>query len=156
MQARVEMRVLGTRVRRLAGCHAGRGCTPLALRVVRHDGEEFLLIDLAILVEVEFVNHCLPRGQPTRLVLMRDYTASGEQLQVPGGGYSCGANVVGEWVGSTHNSSSSSLSPISFATRRRFRKLIFPVLSSSKSWNALRISSIGSRARIRSLTSVSG
>lgn len=38
------------------------------------------------------------------------------------------------------------------ATRRRFRRLILPVLSSSNSWNARRISSIGSRARILSLT----
>ena len=52
----------------------------------------------------------------------------------------------------THSSSSSNRSPISFATLRKFRKLIFPVLSSSKRWNARRISSIGSRASMRSLT----
>lgn len=52
----------------------------------------------------------------------------------------------------THSSSSSSRSPISFATRRRFRNEILPVLSSSNSWNARRISSIGSLANMRSLT----
>jgi hypothetical protein len=54
-----------------------------------------------------------------------------------------------------YSSSSSSRSPISLATRRRLRMEILPVLSSSKSWNARRISSIGSRARIRSLTAIS-
>lgn len=72
----------------------------------------------------------------------------------------CQMTIRVEWLrsyeaitkGKTYSSSSSSLSPISFATRRRFRRVILPVLSSSKSWNARRISSIGSRANIRSLT----
>jgi hypothetical protein len=54
----------------------------------------------------------------------------------------------------TYNSSSSRRSPISFATLLRFRRLILPVLSSSNNWKARRISSIGSRASIRSLTGI--
>ena len=68
-----------------------------------------------------------------------------------GSGMERRASDVG-WALSTHSSSSSRRSPISFATRRRFLRLILPVLSSSNSWNARRISSIGSRARMRSVT----
>ena len=35
---------------------------PTSLCVVGHDGEEFLFVDLAILVKVKFVYHCLPVG----------------------------------------------------------------------------------------------
>ena len=52
----------------------------------------------------------------------------------------------------TYNSSSSSVSLSSRTTRLRFFLLILPVLSSSKSWKALRISSAGSLASIFSAT----
>ena len=99
------------------------------LCVIRHDGEKLLLVDLAILVKVKLVYHRLSEGhhhQPARRRKWRNRI--------------------------TYNSSSSSRSPISLATRRRFRMDIFPVLSSSNSWNARRISSIGSRANIFSVT----
>lgn len=50
------------------------------------------------------------------------------------------------------NSSSLKFSPKSRATRFKLRKLILPVLSSSNNLNARRISSIGSRLRMRSPT----
>ena len=38
------------------------------LRVVCHDGKEFLLVDLPVLVQIELVYHCLPeRGAHTGL-----------------------------------------------------------------------------------------
>jgi len=52
----------------------------------------------------------------------------------------------------TYSSSSSRFSPSSLATRFRFRRLILPVLSSSNRANARRISSLGSRAEMRSVT----
>lgn len=51
-----------------------------------------------------------------------------------------------------HSSSSPICSPSSFATRRRLRSEMRPDLSSSKSANARRSSSSGSRARIFSVT----
>lgn len=98
------------------------------LRVIRHDSEEFLFVDLAVLIKVEFINHGLP----------------GDDM-----GCQYGHSIESK---GTHSSSSSNLSPISFATLRKFRRLILPVLSSSNSWKARRISSIGSRASISSLT----
>jgi len=76
--------------------------------VRRHNSEKFLFVDLAVLVKVEFVYHSLSRGQK-----------DSEQLQ--------------ESRTETHNSSSSKRSPISLATRLKFLRLLFPVLSSSKS-----------------------
>lgn len=96
------------------------------LSIVRHDSKEFLLIDFSVLVEVKFINHSLSKSQVRS-----------------------GSTETVIW---THSSSSSSLSPNCFATRRRLRSVIFPVLSSSKSWNARLISSIGSRAIIFSDT----
>lgn len=56
--------------------------------------------------------------------------------------------------GKTYSSSSSRFSPSSLATRFKLRRLILPVLSSSKSAKALRISSRGSRAAMRSVTAL--
>jgi hypothetical protein len=98
--------------------------------LVGHNGKEFLLVDFPISVEVKFIDHGLSAAGISEIASVKHVD--------------------------THSSSSSNRSPISFATRRKFRKLIFPVLSSSKSWNARRISSMGSRARIFSLTTRGG
>ena len=37
----------------------------IASCIVGHDREELLLVDLAVLVEVELVDHCLPVGATT-------------------------------------------------------------------------------------------
>ena len=100
------------------------------LRVIGHDGEELLFVNLAVLVEVELVDHGLS--------VKKEESAGCE----------------GSRARDTHNSSSSRRSPISFATRLRFRRLILPVLSSSNNWNVRRISSMGSRASMRSLTKI--
>ena len=79
------------------------------LCVVRHNGKKLLFVDLAILVEVKLIYHRLSAHPTIRI----------SELQID--------------EKSTYNSSSSRRSPISFATRRRLRMDILPVLSSSNS-----------------------
>ena len=112
----------------MAGKKRKDRCQTKRLCVVRHDSEKLLLVDLAILVKVKFIYHRLSGN----LIISQSTRAKINRI--------------------TYSSSSSSRSPISLATRRRLRMDIFPVLSSSNSWNARRISSIGSRANILSVT----
>jgi hypothetical protein len=127
------------------------------LCIVCHYGEEFLLANLAVLVEIKFIYHCLSGGKKKVVskrsrkycdTIAKDVAAS--RCTLDQSLTTTSRDVV--LIKDAHSSSSSNRSPISFATLRKFRKLIFPVLSSSKSWNARRISSIGSRASMRSLT----
>jgi hypothetical protein len=38
----------------------GRADSIMFSSIIRHNGEEFLLIDFSVLVKVEFINHGLP------------------------------------------------------------------------------------------------
>lgn len=123
-----------------------RSKTRSVLCVVCHDCKELLFVDLAILVKVELVYHGLSaKGRCTYISARSPQCPKGRRGTTE-------KDVKSEKIGFTYNSSSSNRSPISFATRRRFRSVIFPVLSSSKSWKARLISSIGSRAKMRSFT----
>jgi hypothetical protein len=123
------------------------------LSIIGHYSEELLFVDFPILVKVKFVYHCLSRYKGYN---EHNVSAGTEQAarmgEMPGSTSTIDLSLRQASGNETHSSSSSNRSPISFATLRKFRKLIFPVLSSSKRWNARRISSIGSRASMRSLT----
>jgi hypothetical protein len=40
----------------------GKECEVDMLSIIGHDGKEFLLVNLAVLVQVKLVYHCLPRS----------------------------------------------------------------------------------------------